>query len=335
MFISNKNKKIIKFKIFNNMEISNFIDLSGLTYAGKEAQEIFSKDVYDIDLRQYGITMMDGVKGKIKMYSGDIGDAFQLYTCPFTPQGAASLAEAYIETSAIKVNQENCYDVFWNTFLVEQTEISLRGGIPQTFGEWYFGKLRQKMSKEYQEIFWQGDTARTATTKTYLKAADGIEKLLTENSGVTSVSGAVITVDNVIAQVEAVIAKGLEVAGAAEVDTEGYKIFMNHQDVRMLEIALGKVCCPNSQSIFSNYGRENGRIYIMGYEVVPSMISKNFILFAPARNLVLAFDTYDSHLEYKLIDLRNSTGDNAFRVIAISNIGVGVIMPELFVYSKA
>ena len=40
--------------------MSNFIDLSNLTYCGKEAQEIFSKDIYDIDLRQYGITFFYG-----------------------------------------------------------------------------------------------------------------------------------------------------------------------------------------------------------------------------------------------------------------------------------
>ena len=315
--------------------MANFIDLSGLTYCGKEAQEIFSKDIYDIDLRQYGITFMDGVKGKMKIYTGEIGDAWQLYTCPFTPAGSASLAEAYIEPAAIKVNQENCYDTFWNTFLVDQTEISLRGGIPQTFGEWYFGKLRQKMAKEYQEIFWGGDTARTATTKTYLKAVDGIEKQLHENTGVTKVSGASFTVDNAIAQVEAIIMKGIEVAGNAEVDTEGYKLFMNHADARVLEVALGKQCsCNSTSNLFNNYARENGRIFVMGYEIVPSLISKGKMIFGPASNLVLGYDTFDSHIEYKLIDLRNSTGDNMFRVLAISNIAVGIIMPELFVLSE-
>ena len=315
--------------------MANFIDVSGLTYCGKEAQEIFSKDIYDIDLRQYGITFMDGVKGKMKMYTGEIGDAWQLYTCPFTPAGSASLAEAFIEPAAIKVNQENCYDTFWNTFLVDQTEISLRGGIPQTFAEWYFAKLRQKMSKEYQEIFWKGDSGYTGTSKVYLKATDGVEKILDDNSGVTKVSGASITIDNAIDQVESVILKGLEVAGDAEVDTEGYKVFMNHQDVRVLEIALGKLCCGNSVSDrFANYGRENGRIFVMGYEIVPTMQSKNTIIFGPARNLVLGYDTFDSHIEYKLIDMRDTTGDNMFRVLAISNIAVGVILPELFVVSK-
>lgn len=313
--------------------MANFIDLSNLTYCGKEAQEIFSKDIYDIDLRQYGITFMDGVKGKMKLYNGEIGDAWQLYTCPFTPAGAASLSESFIEPAAIKVNQENCYDTFWNTFLVDQTEISLRGGIPQTFGVWYFGKLRQKMAKEYQEIFWQGDTARTATAKVYLKATDGIEKKLNADAG-EKVTVTAFTVANIIAQVEDVILKGIELANTNEVDTEGYKVFMNHADVRVLEIALGKLCCGNSTTDkFANYGRENGRIYIMGYEIVPTMQSKNTIVFGPARNLVLGYDTFDSHIEYKLIDMRETTGDNMFRVLAISNIAVGIIMPELFVYA--
>ena len=315
--------------------MANFIDLTGLTYCGKEAQEIFSKDIYDIDLRQYGITFMDGVKGKMKIYTGEIGDAWQLYTCPFTPAGSASLAEAFIEPAAIKVNQENCYDTFWNTFLVDQTEISLRGGIPQTFGDWYFDKLRKKMSKEYQEIFWQGDTAHTASTKVYLKTVDGVEKKLSALPSGNTVELSAITVDNVIAQLEAVISKGIDVANAAEVDTEDYKVFMNHADLRVLEVALGKVCCPNSvNAVFANYARENGRIYVMGYEIIPTMQSRNTIIFGPAKNLVLGYDTFDSHIEYKLIDMRETTGDNMFRVLAISNIAVGIILPELFVYAK-
>ena len=314
---------------------SNFINVSGLTYCGAEAQEIFSKDIYDIDLRQYGITFMDGVKGKVKLYNGEIGDAWQVYTCPFTPAGAASLAESFIEPAAIKVNQENCYDTFWNTFLVDQTEISLRGGVPQTFGEWYFGKLRQKMAKEYQEIFWQGDKARTASTKTYLKVTDGIEKKMAALKSDNKYTVTAFTVSNIIEQVEAIILKGIDVANKAEVDTEGYKVFMNHADVRVLEIALGKLCCGNSMNDrFANYGRENGRIFVMGYEIVPSMIGKNKVVFGPARNLVLGYDTFDSHLEYKLLDMREKTGDNMFRVLAISNIAVGVIMPELFVYGS-
>lgn len=315
--------------------MANYIDLSNLTYCGKEYQEILSRDLYALDLRNAGVTYMDGVKGKVKLYTGEIGDVWQAYTCPFTPAGSASLAEAYMEPVAIKSNLENCYDTFWNTFLVSQTEISLRGGIPQTFGEWFFEKYRQKMSREYQEIFWQGDTGRTATTKPYLKVIDGVEKKLNENSGVTKINGAAFTVDNILAQVEAAITAGINKAAEGEYVTDNFKVLMNYADVDLLKMALGKICCPNQESIFSNYAKgANGGVIIFGFEVIPTFQSRNTIIFGDPRNLVLGFDTFDSHLEWKLIDMRNTTGDNAFRVLAISNIAVGIVFPEGFIYSR-
>lgn len=312
--------------------MNSFIDLENITYSGKEIQDIFSKDIYDIDLRQYGVTFMDGVKGKTKIYTGEIGDAWQVYTCGFTPEGNVSLAEAFIEPVEIKVNLENCYDVFWNTFLVDQTSITLNGGIPQTFADWFFVKLRQKMVKEYQEIAWQGDKG---ASKDYLKVTDGWQKMLNDDAKVTKINGSKVTVDNVVAQVEAVIMQGLEKAAEADVPTDNYKIFMNYADVKVLEVALGKLCCGNSKdAIFGNYSKNGGSINVMGYEVVPTMQGRNTVIFGPANNLVLGFDTFNSHMEYKFIDMRNTTGDNAFRVLAISNIAVGIVLPELFVYSR-
>lgn len=315
--------------------MASFIDVSGLTYCGQEAQQIFSQDIYELPL--YGnITFMDGVKGKVKLYNGEIGDVWQEYSCPFTPDGEVVLSEDFMEPAAIKVNLEECYDKFWNTFLVEQTEISLHGGIPLTFENWFFDKLRRKMATEYQEIFWKGDEDYSGSTKVYLKVTDGVEKQLDDKvpSGNT-IAGSVFTVSNIIAQVEAAVMKAIEVAAAADTDSEPFKIMMNHNDVRLLEVALGKDCsCNNSGQIFNNYARNNGRIWVMGLEVIETMQSRNTIIVGNPKNLVLGYDTFDSHLEYRLIDLRETTGDNMFRIIAISNIAVGVIYPELFVVSK-
>ena len=313
--------------------MSSFIDFENITFNGEEGQRIFSEDIYGLDLRDYGITYLDGVKAKRKIYTGEMGDVWQAYSCPFTPEGEVVLSEDFIEPAAIKVNMEACYSDFWDSFLVEQTEISLRGGIPQTFSNWFFGKLREKMNKEYQEIFWKGDTEYSGTSKQYLKVVDGIEKQLEENSGVTKISGASFTVDNAISQVEAVITAGM--AKAAEVDAamDDYKVFMNYSDVQLLKVALGKICCANNPS-FSNYSLEGGKIYVFGFEVVPTMQSRGTVIFVPAKNLVLGFDTFDSHIEYKLIDMRDTTGDNMFRVLAISNIAVGIAFPELAVYSR-
>ena len=313
--------------------MANYIDVSNITYCGKEYQEILSRDLYTLDIRNYGVTLMDGVKGKQKIYSGEIGDVWQAYTCPFTPAGAASLSENFIEPVAIKSNLENCYDTFWNTFLVEQTTISLNGGIPQTFGDWFFDKYRAKMKREYEEIFWQGDTGRTGSTKAYLKVTDGIEKQLAGNTGVTSGAVSAFTVDNILAQVEGAISSAMTAAANGEYATDNLKVMMNYADVQLLKMALGKICCPNSESIFSNYAKgPDGGVYIFGVPVIPTMQSRNTIIVGDPRNLILGFDTFDSHLEWKLIDMRSTTGDNMFRVLAISNIAVGIVFPEGFVF---
>ena len=313
--------------------MANFTDFSGITYCGREYQDILSRDLYSLDLRNYGVTLMDGVKGKVKIYSGEIGDVTQQYTCPFTPAGAASLSESFIEPVALKYNLENCYDQFWNTFLVEQTSISLRGGIPSTFGEWFFSKFREKMKREYEEIFWQGDTGRTGSSKAYLKVTNGVEKQLAGNTGVTSGAVTAFTVDNILAQVEGAIQSAMTAAANGEYATDNLKVMMNYADVQLLKMALGKICCPNSESIFSNYAKgPDGGVYIFGVPVIPTMQSRNTIIVGDPRNLILGFDTFDSHLEWKLIDMRSTTGDNMFRVLAISNIAVGIVFPEGFVF---
>ena len=315
--------------------MANFTDFSGITYCGEEGQKIFSRDVYDLDIRRIGCTLMDGVKSKRKIYTGEVGDALQLYTCPFTPAGSASLAESFIEPVALKVNMENCYSAWWDNYLVQETEISLRGGIPQTFGEFFFGKLREKMKSEWEEIAFKGDEDYSGSTKVYLKATDGWEKRLEENSGTTKLSGTVFTVDNILAQVEAAIQKAFENAQNGDYVTDNFKVLMNYADVQLLKMALGKICCPNSQSIFSNYAMgPDGGVIIYGIPVVSTMQSRNTIIVGDPRNLILGFDTFDSHVEYKLIDMRETTGDDMFRVIAITNIAIGILFPEGFVYSR-
>lgn len=312
--------------------MANFIDVENITYCGKDAQELFTKDIYALDLRDYGVTLMDNVKGKTKLYSAEMGTVWQEYSCPFTPDGEVVLSEDYIEPAAIKVNMENCYDAFYNTYLVEQTSITLDGGIPATFGEWFFNRLREEMAKEYQEIFFKGDADSGNTG--YLSVTDGVEKILADKLDDEVISGSVFTVDNIIAQVEAAVMAGLEKAATAEVNTDGYRIMLNKNDVRLLMIALGKDCsCNLTNSTFKNYAMVGDRIVVMGFEVVPTEQSRNTIIFGPIANLVLGFDTFDSHLEYRFIDMRETTGENMFRIIAISNIAVGVVYPELFTLS--
>lgn len=310
--------------------MTNFVQVNNLTYEGEYAKEIFVKNLYESKLKQMGITYMPGVKGKQQLVSGEVSDLFQKFTCPFEASGSATLAEKWIEGVPMKVNLEQCYDSFWPTFMAAQTEVSLNGGIPQSFFEWFFNDmLIKELGKEYEQIFWNGDKTSGATDT--LKIADGLVKQLNADSKVNKLTGSVLTVDNIVAQVEAVALKGIE--AAADTDMTDYKLFMNVNDVRLLNVALAKEAILNTQ-VWANFGREGDKIYAYGFEVVPCMIAKNNIVLSPAKNLVLGYDIADSEVSYKIIDMRQTTLDNTFRVGVITNIAIGYVYPELIVVSK-
>lgn len=311
--------------------MANFVDVQNLTYEGEYAKEIFIKNLYESKLKSFGITYMPGVKSKQQLVSGNVSDLFQKFTCPFSPSGEAELSEKWIEGVPMKVNMEECYDSYWSTFMAAQTEVSLNGGVPQAFFDWFFnGVLVPELGKEYEQIFWNGDKTSGATDT--LKIADGLVKQLNADSKVKKVTGVVLTVDNILAQVEAVALKAIEAAG--DTDMSDYKLFINVNDARLLNVALAKEAILNTQ-VWANFGREGDKVYAYGFEVVPCMIAKNAMILAPAKNLVLGYDIADSEVSYKMIDMRQTTLDNTFRVGVITNIAIGYVYPELIVISKA
>lgn len=307
--------------------MANFADLGNITYVGKEAQEIFVKDLYESNLKGYGIRYMSGVKGKTQLMSGEVGDLFQAYSCPFTPSGEVTLSEQWIEPTAIKVNLEECYDAFWNSFLVEQTEISLNGGIPSTFYDWFFNNvLAKKLRKEYEEIFFNGAKGKGG----YLGLADGIVKKVNDAENSVKVSGATLTTANILGKIGEVA----EAINGLDAEVEDYKIFINHMDYRKLMTALGNES-PLTTAVWANFAKQGEKVFAYGFEIVPCRIEKNTILASHPMNLILGYDVENGDIQYKIVDMRESTLENMFRVGVITNIAVGVVYPELCVIAKA
>lgn len=307
--------------------MANFAELGNINYCGKEAQEIFVKDLYESDLKGYGIRYMSGVKGKTQLMSGEVGDLFQEYSCPFTPSGEVTLSEQWIEPTAIKVNLEECYDAFWNSFLVEQTEISLNGGIPSTFYDWFFNNvLAKKLRKEYEEIFFNGAKGKGG----YLGLTDGIVKKVNDAENSVKVSGAALTTANILG----IVGEVAEAINGLDAEVEGYKIFINHMDYRKLMTALGNES-PLTTAVWANFAKQGEKVFAFGYEIVPCRIEKNTILASHPMNLILGYDVENGDIQYKIVDMRESTLENMFRVGVITNIAVGVVYPELCVIAKA
>lgn len=309
------------------MAITNFVSPENIAYKGKEANEIMSKPIYESDLYSYGVTYRPGVKGKEQLVVGEVNDLFQTYTCAFSPSGEVSLAEQWIEPFTMKINLQECYDKYWHSFMAEETRRAYVGetNIPRTFFQWFFDDMLVKeMKKEYEEIFWNGDKTKSGI----LALGDGVVKKVVESGKAKTVTGATLTVDNILAQVSAVAA-----LADVNVDDADYKIYINKGQMKILKTALGNEKIRDNY-VWSNFTKEGEKVYAYGFEVVPCRIAKDTILLAPNKNLILGYDLESDQTSFQILDLSQVTGDNEFRVIAMCNMAVGIVYPELFVLSK-
>lgn len=310
------------------------IKVDNITYVGQEATEIYTQDLFSIDIvAQDAINVLVDVRGKRQLLSGKVKAWFEKYTCAWKNTTESSLAEKWIDTEVIDLGGELCYGEFFHTFLTESLRVSINHNqeVPP-FTEWLFGQLRKEMSRAYQELFWRGDTD---SNKKELNAVDGIEKKLEESDDVEKIDGAAFTTDNILDQVKAAVKKAIDLAGAAQIDTADHKVYLNWNDYKYLEMALGDLCCEvRGDRVFSNYTLSNGQIAIYGMPVVKTMQTPSTVIVAPAKALTLATDIFDSHITYKVVDMRETNLDDILRWRAISNLGTGILFDDLIVYSR-
>ena len=310
------------------------IKVDNITYVGQEATEIYTQDLFSIDIvAQDAINVLVDVRGKRQLLSGKVKAWFEKYTCAWKNTTESSLSEKWIDTEVIDLGGEFCYGEFFQTFLTESLRVSINHNqeVPP-FTEWLFGQLRKEMSRAYQELFWRGDED---SNDAKLNAVDGIEKKLEESDDVEKIDGSAFTVDNILDQVKAAVKKAVDLAGAAQIDTADHKVYLNWNDYKYLEMALGDLCCEvRGDRVFSNYTKDGNGIAIYGMPVVKTMQSPNTVIVAPAKALTLATDIFDSHITYKVVDMRETNLDDILRWRAISNLGTGILFDDLIVYSR-
>jgi len=317
----------------SNSTLSNAFD--NINYCGKEATEIWSQQLAVLPLlEQRAINIMLNVKGKEKVYTGEVETYFRQYQCLFGNTTEASLAENYIIPEKIDLGFEFCMDEFRNTFLNEGILQSVgRSTKVPNFSDWFMNKVLEGARIGYEKLFWQGDTA-SANVK--LSAVDGIEKKLKADANVISITGSTITTANVIAQVEAAVMAAIDAAATKEVSIDTHKVFMNKNDVKYLEIALGNRLYQDLNSeglMFKNWGRNGNYFTVYGFQVMPTEQSRSTIIVAPEKCLTLGTDVFDAHTQIKVVDMMDTNLDDVVRGRIITNLGTAILFPELIAYS--
>ena len=307
-----------------------------INYCGKEASEIWSQQLAVLPLlEQRAINIMLNVKGKQKVYTGEVSTYFRQYECLFGNTTEAALAEEYLVPEKIDLGFEYCMDEFRNTFLNEGILQSVnRSTDVPVFTDWFMGKLLEKARIAYEKLFWQGDTASATPS---LAAVDGIEKKLAASTDVIAIQGSTITTANVIAQVEAAVMAAINAAATAEVSLDTHRVFLNKNDVKYLEIALGNRLYQDLNSeglMFKNWGKNGNYFTVYGFQVMPTEQSRSTIIVAPEKCLTLGTNVFDAHTTIKVVDMIDTNLDDVVRGRIITNLGTAILFPELIAYSK-
>lgn len=307
-----------------------------INYCGKEASEIWSQQLAVLPLlEQRAINIMLNVKGKQKVYTGEVSTYFRQYECLFGNTTEAALAEEYLVPEKIDLGFEYCMDEFRNTFLNEGILQSVnRSTDVPVFTDWFMAKLLEKARIAYEKLFWQGDTASATPS---LAAVDGIEKKLAASTDVIAIQGSTITTANVIAQVEAAVMAAINAAATAEVSLDTHRVFLNKNDVKYLEIALGNRLYQDLNSeglMFKNWGKNGNYFTVYGFQVMPTEQSRSTIIVAPEKCLTLGTNVFDAHTTIKVVDMIDTNLDDVVRGRIITNLGTAILFPELIAYSK-
>ena len=142
------------------------------------------------------------VKDRARIRKGGFGDVLQDETCTFNDQGAGTLSEKLVSVCPISVNIEICQNTLETSFVSHTMKKGSNHAefFPGDFMNYVTGELSSKMSADYEQLVWQGDTGLTASSYPN-QLCDGLIKQFTADGDVIDVSAtASITVSNVIGE---------------------------------------------------------------------------------------------------------------------------------------
>lgn len=270
-----------------------------------------------------GVSVETNVKYKRTIKKLASTGIVQAGSCAFSPTTGMTISEGVLEPKAIKVNESLCFDEFdelWDS--ADMAAGQHAQNVPQEVTNAITEEFTNQTAKEVEEMIWQGDKTSGTGIK---KLINGYEILLSP-SGSTSqkVSGTTLTVSNILTELNKVYAKLPK--GVRKKGKEALVIFMSYSAAALYEMNL------QAQGI--NTSAEGGILRAYGIEIKPvgGLSSDNIIVLGARDNFYIGTDLESDINELKLIDMRETTGDDSVRFIMKAKIDVTIAYPSEVVY---
>ena len=288
------------------------------TYAGEALRGyILAAILGGETLSTNGISVESNIPFKRVIKKLGVGAIVQAGSCDFSPTSGVTISEAVLEPQKIKINEEICFEDIENTW--DDNSANIAADLQTALTDAYVGA----MAKKVEEMIWQSNLATTGTTT--LNLFDGFEAIL---SGSTQgVTGTTLTTSNIVAEINKVYA-ALPSAVAKKPKGE-LVIFLSHKAYTLYEMALAAqgINTTSGVNVFNN-------IYGIELKPVSGLSNDNIIVMGEKANFYVGTNLNSDFNEIKIIDMRETTGDDSVRFILKGKLDVAVAYPLEVVFYK-
>lgn len=264
-----------------------------------------------------GISIESNIQFKRVIKKLGVGDIIQAGSCDFAATSGVTITEAVLEPQKFKINEQICFEDLENTW--EDNSQNMAAELQSALTEAYVSAA----AKAVENMIWQSDTAATGTTT--MNLFDGFEKIL---SGSTqSLSATTLTVSNIVTEINKVYA-ALPSAVAKKPKSD-LILFMSHKAYALYEMNLA------AQGINTTSGTGSyANIYGIEIKPVSGLSNDNILVLGEKANFYVGTNLASDFNEIKIIDLRETIGDEAVRFILKGKLDVAVAYPLEVVFYK-
>ena len=292
------------------------------TYAGDALKEYILKALIGGEtLGTRGVKVDTNVKLKRTIKKLASSGIVQAGSCEFSSTDGMSISEGVLEPVKLKVNESICFDEFdelWDS--ADMAAGQHAQNVPQSVIDAITDEFVGQFAKEVEEMIWQGDTDLSGGTKSlfdgYLKQLDG---------SAIEVSGTTLTTSNILTEMNKVYSA--LPAGVRKKGKDALVWFMGYDTAALYEMNL------QAQGI--NTSADGGVMKAYNIEIVPvGGLTGDKIVLGERANFYVGTDLESDFNELKIIDMRDTTGDDSVRFIMKAKLDVAIAYPsEVVLYA--
>jgi hypothetical protein len=270
-----------------------------------------------------GISVETGIKLRRVIKKLAAENVVQPHNCDFSPTSGVTITEGKLEPQKFKVNESICFDDIYELWDADTMTAGVNNeNIPQDLVDGLIEAYLGQVAKEVEEAIWQGDV--TGSTGGIKDLIDGYEKIM-EISG-KKVDGTTLTVANILTEMQKAYA--VLPAGVRRKPKGELVWFMSHEGYALYEM--------NLQAQGVNTSADGGRMALYGIEIVPigGFSDANNVVLGARDNFYVGTDLMADFNEIKLLDQRETVGDDKVNFVLKAKFDVTIAYPNEAVYYR-